>query len=135
MSETYDVPEELHYTKEHEWVKVLEDGRVQVGVTDYAQKSLHEVVFIELPGPGDKVKQADILGAVESVKAVSDLFSPVSGTIDEVNEELSDSPELINSDPYGKGWVAIITPKNLAEELESLLSPEAYKEHLISLKE
>lgn len=135
MSETYEIPEELHYTKEHEWVKVLEDGRVQVGVTDYAQKSLHEVVYIELPGQGDKVKQSDILGAVESVKAVSDLFSPVSGTVDEVNEELSDSPELINSDPYGKGWVAVITPRNLSEELESLLSPDAYREHLASLKE
>jgi glycine cleavage system H protein len=135
MSEEYDIPEGLYYTEDHEWLKVLEDGTVLVGVTDYAQKSLHEVVYVELPNVGDKVKQKDVLGSVESVKAVSDLYSPVSGVVEEVNEELTDSPELINSDSYGKGWMVKITPKDLDEELENLLSAEQYREHLESLKE
>jgi len=135
MSEEYDIPEGLYYTEDHEWLKVLEDGTVLVGVTDYAQKSLHEVVYVEMPNVGDKVKQKEVLGSVESVKAVSDLYSPVSGVVEEVNEELADSPELINSDSYGKGWMVKITPRDLDEELENLLSAEQYREHLESLKE
>lgn len=135
MSEEYDVPEGLYYTEDHEWLKVLEDGMVLVGVTDYAQKSLHEVVYVELPNVGDKVKQKEVFGSVESVKAVSDLYSPVSGAVEEVNEDLVDSPELINSDCYGKGWVVKIAPRGLDEELENLLSAEQYGEYLESLKE
>jgi glycine cleavage system H protein len=135
MSEEYDIPEGLYYTEDHEWLKVLEDGTVLVGVTDYAQKSLHEVVYVELPSVGDNVKQKEVLGSVESVKAVSDLYSPVSGVVEGVNEELTDSPELINSDSYGKGWMVKIAPKDLDEELENLLSAEQYREHLETLKE
>jgi len=134
MSEEYEIPEDLYYTEEHEWLKVLEDGTTLVGITDYAQKSLHEVVYVELPNPGDMVKQGEVFGAVESVKAVSDLYSPISGTVEEVNEELLDSPELINSDPYGKGWIVKIKPKNLEDELENLLNAEQYREHLESLE-
>ena len=135
MSEEYDIPDGLYYTEDHEWLKVLEDGTVLVGVTDYAQKSLHEVVYVELPSVGVNVKQKEVLGSVESVKAVSDLYAPVSGVVEEVNEELTNSPELINSDSYGKGWMVKIAPKDLDEELENLLSAEQYREHLETLKE
>jgi len=135
VSEEYEIPEGLYYTDDHEWIKVLEDGTVLVGITDYAQKSLHEVVYIELPNVGDKLKQKEVFGSVESVKAVSDLYSPVSGPVEEINEELVDSPEFINSDPYGKGWIVKVAPKNLDEEIENLLNAEQYREHLESLKE
>ena len=135
MSEEYEIPEGLYYTEDHEWLKVLEDGTVLVGITDYAQKSLHEVVYIELPNVGDKMKQKEVFGSVESVKAVSDLYSPVSGAVEEINEELADSPEFINSDPYGKGWIVKIAPKNFDEETENLLNTEQYREHLESLKQ
>lgn len=135
MSEEYEIPEDLYYTEEHEWLKVLEDGIVLVGITDYAQKSLHEVVYVELPNLGDTVKQTEVFGAVESVKAVSDLYSPVSGVVEEVNEEIIDSPEFINSDPYGKGWIVKIKPKNLEEEMETLINADQYREHIESLKE
>ena len=135
MSEEYEIPEGLYYTEEHEWLKVLEDGKILVGITDYAQKSLHEVVYVELPDLGDPVKQMEVFGAVESVKAVSDLYSPITGVVDEVNEELIDSPELINSEPYGKGWIVKIKPKGLEEEMENLLNADQYREHLESLNE
>lgn len=135
MSEEYEVPEGLYYTEEHEWLKVLEDGKVLVGITDYAQKSLHEVVYVELPELGDTVKQTEVFGAVESVKAVSDLYSPVTGVVEEVNEELIDSPEFINSEPYGKGWIVKIEPKNFEDEIENLLNADQYREYIESLNE
>lgn len=135
MSEEYKIPEELYYTEEHEWLKVLEDGKVLVGITDYAQKSLHEVVYVELPELGDTVKQTEVFGAVESVKAVSDLYSPVTGVVDEINEELIDSPEFINSEPYGKGWIVKIEPKNFEDEMENLLNADQYREYIESLNE
>ena len=129
MSEEYVVPDGLYYTEEHEWAKVQEDGTVLVGITDYAQKALHEVVYVELPEVGSEAEHMGIIGAVESVKAVSDMNSPVSGEIVEVNEELLDSPELINEDPYGKGWIAKITPSDLQGDLLNLMEPEKYRDH------
>lgn len=131
MSQEYEIPEGLHYTKEHEWAKSLEDDTILVGVTDYAQKQLHEIVYVELPEIGREVNSSDSIGAVESVKAVSDVLSPVSGTIVEVNESLLNSPELINEDPYGRGWIAKIKPKNLKADLAKLLDPEAYRRHVV----
>ncbi|MBS7619665.1 glycine cleavage system protein GcvH [Candidatus Bathyarchaeota archaeon] len=131
MSQEYEIPEGLHYTKEHEWAKSLEDDTVLVGVTDYAQKQLHEIVYVELPEIGREVKSSDSIGAVESVKAVSDIFSPVAGTVIEVNETLIDSPELINEDPYKRGWIVRIKPKDLKADLAKLLDPEAYRRHLV----
>ena len=131
MSQEYEIPEGLHYTKEHEWAKSLEDDTILVGVTDYAQKQLHEIVYVELPEIGREVKSSDSIGAVESVKAVSDIFSPVSGTVIEVNETLINSPELINEDPYGGGWIAKIKPRNLKADLAKLLSPEVYRRHVV----
>jgi len=130
MSEEYKILDDLYYTETHEWARRLEDGNVLVGVSDYAQKQLHEIVYVELPEAGGEAKQAEPIGALESVKAVSDLFSPVSGTIVEVNETLLDSPEAINEDPYGEGWIAKIEPKDLDADLAKLMEAEAYRKHV-----
>jgi glycine cleavage system H protein len=127
-----DVPEGLHYTKEHEWVKV-ENGLCRVGVTDYAQKSLHEVVYVDLPQLGKILSQNAAFGTVESVKAVSELYSPVSGDIAERNEKLVESPELVNQDPYGAGWVVIVKPSHLQEDMKALLSADGYAAFLKEL--
>jgi glycine cleavage system H protein len=121
----YDVPDGLHYTKEHEWMMV-ENGLCRVGVTDYAQKSLHEVVYVDLPQLGKVLSQNEAFGTVESVKAVSELYSPVSGDISERNEKLVQSPELVNQDPYGAGWIVIVKPSHLQEDMKALLSAESY---------
>jgi len=115
----YDVPEGLYYTKDWGWVKV-EDGNARVGITDYAQKQLREVVYAELPNTGATLSQGDPYGTVESVKAVSDLVAPLSGTVEEVNAEVQSKPEILNEDPYGKGWLLVMKPSNLQEELGNL---------------
>lgn len=117
-------PKDLKYTKEHEWVKE-EQGVATIGITDYAQGELGDIVFVELPEVGAKVDQAGAFGTIEAVKAVSDLFSPVSGDVVDVNSELADSPELINADPYGKGWMIKVKISN-RDELDSLLSAADY---------
>jgi len=116
----YDVPEGLYYTKDFEWLKI-EGDKVRVGVTDYAQKQLREIVYAELPGQGTTTKQNEPYGTVESVKAVSDLVAPVSGTVEEVNAEVQSKPELLNEDPYGKGWLLVIKPSNLQADLANLM--------------
>lgn len=116
----YEVPEGLYYTKEFEWIKV-EGDKVRVGVTDYAQKQLREIVYAELPSPGTAILQNTPYGTVESVKAVSDLIAPISGTIEQVNEEVQSKPELLNEDPYTKGWLLILKPANLQAELPNLM--------------
>ena len=129
MVDEYEVRIGLLYTEEHEWIKV-EDGKARVGVTDYAQKSLHEIVYVELPEEGMEVKQMKPMGTVESIKAVSEVYSPVSGRVIKINERLRDSPELVNESPYGEGWIAMIEPSNLDEELKRLLTPEQYADLL-----
>ncbi|NLY91582.1 MAG: glycine cleavage system protein GcvH [Firmicutes bacterium] len=119
------VPSELKYTTEHEWVKV-EGKRATVGITAYAQKELGDVVYVELPAVGEKVKSKAGMGSIESVKAVSDVYAPLSGEILEVNDELQFNPELVNQDPYGKGWIAVIEVAN-PDELKDLLTAEAYQ--------
>jgi len=116
----YEVAERLYYSKEYFWVRI-EDGKARVGITDYAQKQLREIVFAELPSAGDTLTQNEPFGTVESVKAVSDLVAPLSGTVEEVNEEARDRPELINEDPYGKGWLLVVSPTDLDEELKGLM--------------
>jgi len=116
---------DLRYSKEHEWVKV-NDEIGTVGITDYAQEQLGDVVFVELPKVGKTVKQFDALAVLESVKAVSDVYSPASGEVIEVNEILEDKPELINQQPYGEGWIAKLKIKNL-DELDDLMSAEEYE--------
>lgn len=120
------VPEELYYSATHQWLKLREDGTALVGITDYAQEQLGDVVFIELPKAGSNVAAGDQVSVVESVKTASEIFAPVSGKILEVNGELLDAPELLNTEPYGNGWVFVLSPSDEAE-LESLHSSESYQ--------
>jgi len=122
--EDYEVPENLYYHKEYLWASV-ENGKVKIGMTDFAQKQLGETVTLELPGVGDIITQNEPFGFVESVKAVSDLIAPVSGTIEAINEELESKPDLINEDPYGEGWLLIVAPTNLDAELKEILNFDA----------
>ena len=120
------IPKDLRYTQEHEWVKV-EGNKVRVGITDFAQNELGDIVFVELPEVGDTVTINEPFGSVESVKTVSELYSPVSGTVVEINEALSDSPEFVNESPYENAWMIVIELSNEAE-VEALLTAEAYEE-------
>ncbi len=123
-----NVPDGLRYTDDHEWVKV--DGDIAtVGITDFAQGELGDVVFIELPEADDDFEQGDAFGSIEAVKTVADMLAPVSGTITEVNSELEDEPEKINSDPFGDGWIVKIKLSDPAE-LDSLMDTETYKTHI-----
>ena len=126
MIATY--PADLRYTREHEWAR-LEGQRARVGITHYAQDQLGDVVFVELPKVGAKVTQMQSFGVVESVKAVSDLFAPLSGVVAEVNEELTREPERVNRDPYGTGWLVVIELANAAEA-EKLMTAQQYEEFL-----
>ena len=118
--EGYEVPEGLYYSKDFAWIKV-EGDKVRMGVTDYAQKTLREIVYAELPAAGSEVKQGEPYGTVESVKAVSDLIAGASGTVDEVNEEVKSKPETLNEEPFGKGWLLVVKPFNLQAELGNLM--------------
>ena len=118
--EGYEVPEGLYYSKDFAWIKI-EDEKVRMGITDYAQKSLREIVYAELPSAGDGLKQSEPYGTLESVKAVSDLVAAVSGTIEEVNSEVQSKPETLNEDPYVKGWLLVVQPSNLQAELGNLM--------------
>jgi len=127
MVEGKEIPNELKYTKEHEWVRV-EGNRCRVGITDYAQNSLHEVVYADLPKAGRELSKGESFGTVESVKAVSEVYSPVSGEVLETNQKLVDAPELVNQQPYGDGWLILLKPSKLGEELSSLMSAREYGE-------
>ena len=122
-------PEELRYGKDHEWVKDEGNGRVRIGITHYAQQELGDVVFVELPEPETTVEKDDGFAVVESVKAVSDIYAPVAGTIVEANTELETNPELINEDPYGKGWIAVIAMSDKSQ-LDDLMTASEYREHI-----
>ncbi len=119
---------DLKYTKNHEWVKV-EGNLARVGITDHAQAELTEIVFVELPSVGKEVSKEAVLGNVESVKTVSEVFSPVSGTVKEKNDKLVDSPELLNKDPYGQGWIAVVEVSEPADAVE-LMSADEYRKLL-----
>jgi len=123
-----NVPGDLKYTRDHEWAK-QEGGRVRVGITAYAQEQLGDVVFVELPKVGARVTAKQAFGVVESVKAVSDLFAPVTGEVVEANAELAQKPEIVNQDPYGKGWMIVVTPAD-AKQGEQLLTAAQYEEFL-----
>lgn len=120
-----EIPADLRYTEAHEWVRV-EDDAVVVGITDYAQDQLGDVVYVDLPGPGARVEAGQAFGEVESTKSVSDLYAPVTGTIAERNEALEDRPELINTDPYGEGWMVRIEAEDTSG-IESLLDADGYR--------
>ncbi|HHX23259.1 MAG: glycine cleavage system protein GcvH [Tepidanaerobacteraceae bacterium] len=122
------IPNELKYTKEHEWI-LVEDDKGKIGITDHAQDELGDVVYVELPEVGDKVVMGEPFGSVESVKAASDLYSPISGTVVDVNEALSDNPELVNESPYDDGWMIVVEVED-ESELDELLTPEEYQQQL-----
>jgi len=128
-----EFPEDLKYSKEHEWV-LVEDKVATVGITDYAQEQLGDIVFVEMPAIGDKVSKEDAFGVVESVKAVSDIYAPVSGKVLEVNDDLPDNPEMVNEDPYGDGWMIKIE-MNDAEEMQDLMTAAEYEEYVAEEKE
>lgn len=120
-----DFPEDLRYTREHEWAK-KKANRVVVGITDFAQDQLGDVVFVELPDVGDPIKKGESFGVVESTKAVSELFAPLSGKVVEVNDPLTDAPETINEDPYEEGWMIVVEPSDAAE-FDALMDVKAYR--------
>ena len=119
-------PDNLKYTKDHEWV-LVEGNTVTVGITEFAQGELGDIVFVDIPSEGETLNEQEVFGTVEAVKTVSDLYMPVSGEVTELNEKLEDSPELINSDPYGDGWMVKITLSD-TKQLDSLMTPEAYSD-------
>jgi len=120
------VPKELKYTEEHEWLRVLDGNRVEVGITDFAQSELSDIVYVELPEVGKEVRRGEAVATLEAVKTVAEVYSPISGKIVEVNRALEEAPERINQDPYGEGWIFRMEIAN-PMELESLLSPEQYQ--------
>jgi glycine cleavage system H protein len=120
-----NVPEDLRYTPDHEWARV-EGGQIRIGITDYAQDALGDVVFVQLPGPGTVVEAGESFAEIESTKSVSDVYAPVNGTVAEVNSELVDSPQRLNEDPYGEGWLCLIETHD-ADALSSLLDADGYR--------
>ena len=120
-----EIPENLSYTKDHEWASLQDDGKVKVGITDHAQDALSDVVFVELPDVGSEFVKGDAMAVAESVKAASDIYAPVSGKIVMINDKLEESPELINEAPYDFGWMVVIDPDG---DLEGLLDSNAYRE-------
>src|SRR5699024_2967205 len=121
-----NLPTDLLYTEEHEWIK-KEDGSVRIGITDFAQDELGDIVFVELPEVGDDIEADEPFGSVESVKTVSELYAPISGKVVEINEELEDSPEFVNESPYDKAWMVVVEPENISD-VDQLLSAEQYEE-------
>lgn len=128
----YEIPETLRYTKDHEWARV-EGDRLVVGVTDYAQRELGDIVFVDVPEPGTAVDKGEAFGVIESVKAVSDLYAPASGELVEVNGDLADRPEAVNEDCYGDGWMVVIAA-DAPGELDELLDAQAYRRHVAESK-
>ena len=120
-------PPELKYTKDHEWLKLIDDKTALIGITDYAQRELGDIVFVDISTVGKTLKAEEVFGTVEAVKTVSDLFLPVEAKVVEINPALSNNPELVNNDPYGEGWMAKIEINN-AEEINNLLGAEAYEQ-------
>lgn len=124
-----EIPSELRYSESHEWAEQLEDGVIRIGVTDHAQEQLGDLVFVELPEEGEAVSRGDACAVVESVKAASDIYSPITGEVVTVNETLADSPETVNNDPYGDGWLFTVRAADDGE-LDELMDADAYQEHI-----
>lgn len=127
-----ELPGDLRYTNEHEWLRQEEDGSVTIGITDHAQEALGDLVYVELPEVGQEVESGGEMAVVESVKAASDVYAPISGAVVAVNEELSDDPEKINADPYGDGWIVRMQPSG---DVGDTLGPDEYQEFLDSLED
>ena len=125
-------PDDLYYSKEHEWLRLEGDGSATIGITDHAQQELGDIVYVELPDPGSALEADDVMGSVESVKAVSEIFSPVAGTVTAVNDALEDAPEVVNSDPYGDGWLIRLTLDDPGSPAATMLSAGDYDKHVAS---
>ncbi len=121
-----EFPEDLLYTREHSWARQEEDGRVVIGITEYVQEELGEVSYVELPQVGDRVNQMEVIGSVESIRGVTEIYSPITGRVVEVNELLLDDPTIINDDPYGEGWIAVVEMED-PQELERLMDAWDYE--------
>ena len=124
-----NIPSDLQYTEEHEYVRKGKDGNAEIGITDYAQGELGDVVYVELPKVGSKFNKHDVFGTIEAVKAVSELFAPIGGEVVAVNDRLDKEPALVNTDPYTAGWMIKVKPSN-ASEVDALLNADAYKKHI-----
>ena len=124
-----DIPKDLYYSESHEWLRLESDGTITLGITDHAQESMGDMVYIDLPELGQKLAAKDECGVLESVKSASDFYLPIAGEIIAVNQELADSPELVNRDPYGKGWLVRLRATNL-DDIKTLLNADAYRKHL-----
>jgi glycine cleavage system H protein len=124
-----NIPVELRYAESHEWAELLDDGLVRVGISDHAQEQLGDLVFVELPEEGAEVSRGEACAVVESVKAASDIYAPISGEVVKVNESLADTPETVNGDPYGDGWLFTIKPSD-EDEIDELMDAKAYAEHI-----
>ncbi len=129
----FEIPDDLVYTKEHEWAKEAAPV-IRVGITDYAAKTLNDIVYVTLPKLEERVTQFKTMGTVESIKAVSELYSPISGTVTKVNKALDSHPELVNKSPYGEGWLLEIRPDDFTSERKNLLDPKSYAAHIESLQ-
>lgn len=121
-----NVPQDLRYTREHEWARLEDDGRITIGITDFAQEQLGDVVFLDLPDIDEAVESGETLGEIESTKSVSDLYSPITGSVVELNGETKDNPAAVNQDPYGEGWLLVIDPTDKTE-FDGLMTPEEYE--------
>ena len=124
-----NIPNDLHYTEEHEYLRKGKDGNAEIGITDYAQGELGDVVYIELPKVGTKLGKHDVFGTIEAVKAVSELFAPIAGEVVAINARLDKEPALVNTDPYGAGWMIKVKPSN-ASEIDGLMKSDAYTKHI-----
>ncbi len=130
---SYDIPEDYYYIKEHEWALMENTGTAKIGITDYGQKALRDITYFYAGKSDIQIKRMETICRVESVKCVAEILSPLSGTVLRFNNGILDEPSIINRDPYDKGWIAIIRPTNLDDELEKLLTPELYAEHIKEL--
>ena len=124
------IPDDLYYSKEHEWLRLEADGSATIGITDHAQQELGDIVYVELPDAGSALETDEVMGSVESVKAVSEIFCPVAGTVTEVNESLEDAPEAVNSDPYGDGWLIRLKLEDAESVAATMLSAADYEKHV-----
>lgn len=126
------IPDDLYYSKEHEWLRLEADGSATIGITDHAQQELGDIVYVELPDAGSALETDEVMGSVESVKAVSEIFCPVAGSVTEVNESLEDAPEAVNADPYGDGWLIRLRLDDAASVAATMLSAADYEKHVAS---
>jgi glycine cleavage system H protein len=134
-TEPYDIPAGYSYTKDHEWAQRKDDGNVLIGITDYAAKMLHDIVYVTLPSAGQDLSEHEVLGQVESVKTVSDIYAPVSGTVVKSNERLTKEPEIVSSSPYKEGWMLEIKTKDYDTEVKDLMSAESYRKYVLELSQ